>query len=78
MADVLSGYEDDDRELHGPIVHRDVTPGLPYAFSFVAGFCPRCLSRLAWNRTFRMPDELEDQCENCLTVWREPEAEARS
>lgn len=69
-------YEHDYREFQGPIVHRDATRDLPWIDYFWSGFCPRCLSRLSWNRTLCFADELEDQCSECLTAWREPESEA--
>lgn len=64
-------YEHDERELQGPYYVRGVTPDLSYAKHFTIGFCPLCLSRLSWNRTYCFADEDEDQCMECLVVWRE-------
>ena len=63
-------YEHDFREKHGPYRVRDVEPSMQSAGYFEVDFCPQCCCRLSWNRTLCFADEAENQCYECLTVWR--------
>jgi len=63
------GYEYDSRDVHGPVVHLYVEETMQFAPWFVTGFCPRCCSRLSWNRALCFPDEREDECAKCRVCW---------
>ena len=73
--DALS-YEHDYRDRQGPIEIKAATSDETWHDAFVAGFCPRCLSRLSWNRTSCFDDEREDQCAERLIAWYVDESEA--